>query len=595
MKTRLLWLAAYAISAAASYVSTVRAGDIEHSCTTTWGEVIESWTSPSGITWEVWMNNGLPFPKFGPGYYSTACHSFTATEPGAKCIYDAVTVWNSCTIPGTSYPAGVLSFATPGSPTQASTQATGLDSKNTISMWPPTWTDSLGFHAYFDLIGGSIADTPVYITTSTGSILDADIYVNTYDPHNVQPWWTIIENHSGTYYATNDENYTSAPVFGYADLLGTLVHELGHVAGLGHALVEAPASSTGTDIPTMYLFAQAEPLTSLTASYHIFVTTQCDLDTFSVTGSIYGRSAGTLQNDDIIALARQYPSTGTHGLTNETGTISGTVYDPAGTTGVEGLVVCAIDANDPDLNRIHSLTYGGGAYTLVVPEGYYFVYTESVDQDPNGNDAPRFFFPSSGTPSYISPVQPSGWIPCITQPAQIQTEFYNSSDASSPEFQCTATQIHVTKGSTNGPYNIVTSQNNNMLGVGRLSSTGASPTYYSPHGTKLSFPLANIYAGTVEFKIRAGANYANGTYNLRFSFSRQTTAVGSQLDQIPSSSGSGLPTDILGASLDNNGRATVQVTLGSASRYDMIFVQADAMNSGQPKEFSNVSCVWVFQ
>jgi len=99
----------------------------------------------------------------------------------------------------------------------------------------------------------------------------------------------------------------------------------------------------------------------------------------NVAGVIYGEGAATLEQDDIVAISRQYPSSAFAAYN----TITGRVIDGSSLP-TNGVVVVAVDTATPGSNRVQTLTYDNGVFNLQgLVAGTYVVYAENLDLDPS--------------------------------------------------------------------------------------------------------------------------------------------------------------------------------------------------------------------
>jgi hypothetical protein len=485
---------------------------------------------------------------------------------------------------------------------QTGLHALTTDGINCIDLYPAS--------SYFTSIGLAtvLATTVVRVNQTTGAIRDADISVNTTTTvvGGTQMLWSFIEYN--IQFCTNlfQKNIASglsaaslSPALGYADLIGTLVYQLGRAVGLGSSLIDATASNTASSFPAMFPYAQSQDFSTPPFSYADlwgvnFGATNCPCAggcTYTHTNvsgaQILGLNARALQLDDVVAIARQYPSTS---FTSNLGSISGNVSSLASAT--PGMVVVAVSATSPETNRVQTLAYGGGNYKLSgLVSGTYYVYVENVDQDPTGANGLGYYFGNADVPNYVF----QGASGCVVpQPAAVQTEYYNTSDSAGPsEVQCTATAITLNPPTMNVTgINVVTSTATNLLALGVIPTSGGNPPYYSPRGVR--FVLPGSGSQLVNLKITAGSGFAFNPYRIQFAGSRTLTMTSSgQLDQITQGTGSGIPSAINGT-LDASGSAIVQISIGTASKDLTIYVQADVGLPSVPV-YSNCSVIWVQQ
>jgi len=582
----------------ASYGARLVAGDIEIVCGGG-AEHPERWTTASPLQWKLHvLAGGTGFGPYFPGAPSNACGGLTQSTPGMQSAIQAILAWNNATIPGTTILGSSFTFDATGTPSTPTSPVSRTDLVNEIDLYPPAnWFKANGF-------SGSLATTRVTIdpaNPNSGDIVDADIVVNTTQVKLVTPtvaFWSFLENSAsyGQWIASDTPNNSGAaptPSLGFADLQGTITHELGHVAGLGHSVIDSSASATGSGFPTMFPFAQAVPLP--TTSVNKYPGGCTSNFTGNVAGTIYSNSAQTLHYDDVVALSRQYPSAGFATL----GRIQGTVKDSSGNPILGAAVVAVRDspsASPTEVPRVQTLSYAGGAYSLDgLTDGDYFVYIEPVDQDPSGASSPEYYFGNIGdVPNYVDLTGGGG---CITY-VPFKTEFYNTSDQAL-EVQCAATAVTISSGGTVTGVNFVVSASTaaNILSVGVVLG-GVSPTYHSPRGIRFTIPAGGAGTRVVEFKVTAGTAFAGLAYRIQFAEVRTTNLVSTlfnppQLDQIIQTSNAAYPSALSGM-LDGSGNATFQLGFTSALQHCMVFAQVDVGPVGA-EVYSNCTAIWVIQ
>lgn len=587
---------AFIFVATASYGARLVAGDSEVVCGG-FPEHAEAWVPTPSLPCVVNVAASLSGqgPYF-PGGHSTVCGAGSTSTPGMQSVIQAMITWNTATIPGTTILGSSFSFAFPT--TVPNMLVSSTDGNNEINLYPAqNWFRTNGF-------SGALAASIVTALAASGHITDADLVVNTTQIVGGTPTsalWCFLEyNTAYTQWVVSDTannlGGAPAPLFGFAGLQGTITHELGHIAGLGHSVIDSSASSTGSGFPTMFPFAQAEPLLSTLVNNYFG---QCTPPNFSgtIVGTIVGRSAQTMKYDDVVALSRQYFSAGFGTL----GKITGTVKDSIGTPILGAAVVAIPKATSPtpmELQRIQTLSYAGGNYSIGgLTAGDYYVYIEPVDQDPLGNSDPQYYFRNVGdVPNYVDLTGAGG---CITY-VPFQTEVYNSADQLL-EVQSAASTITLTSSggtvSTASNVNFVISMNPNILTVGVVNG-GVSPAYHSPRGVRFALPAGGAGTRVVEFVIHAGAAFAGLTYRVEFSDVRTTNLVSTlfnptQLDQIIQTTNTSFPGTLSGT-LNASGDAVFQLGFGSALQYSMVFAQADVGPVGA-EVYSNCTAIWVAQ
>jgi hypothetical protein len=262
-----------------------------------------------------------------------------------------------------------------------------------------------------------------------------------------------------------------------------------------------------------------------------------------------------------------------------------------------GVVVVAVDASNPESNRVASMSYAGGLYAVSgLTPGSYYVYAETVDQDPLGANAPGYYFASADVPSYVDLTPTSTG--CIGPPPAvpaIQTEFYNSPDVKM-EPQSLASLLTVVAPNNYPAIDINTNRSTGMGGIpnilagGQVSTGGGGPAYYSPRGIRLV--LAGS-AKSVQLSIQGGTPFAGGTYDIRFATARTMTMTGSgQLQQVTQGTGAGIPSQVSGTLGVTSGNALKNLSITTSSLYLTLYVQVQ-LTKGSTTAFSNVMVIWV--
>lgn len=154
-----------------------------------------------------------------------------------------------------------------------------------------------------------------------------------------------------------------------------MVHEFGHYSGLGHTVVNGQnlgfADETG---PTPFNTFGDAPLTEIETMYPFY----------------FGPGSGTetVENDDVAAISTLYPEATFFG---STGTISGTIFSPNGTTKLTGINVIARNTADSFNDAVSAISGDSafdnsssdpraGTYTIngLTPGAQYAVYVDGI-------------------------------------------------------------------------------------------------------------------------------------------------------------------------------------------------------------------------
>ena len=461
--------------ACSQLASLARAGGIERFCVAPSGtQVTERWLNPNNVNWRVCGGPGqAPAPApvgnyLAPGYppsLATIVAQLPDNQrPMLQSLFRAIATWNNASISPAVPRVSNFSFATPtvanrvmapyvpGLPAgemgyaALSWWSRGLDSQNTITLWDG--------ESSFVGMGGpqTLAITGVFAGAS-GAISEADIVLNArMGPALTGPrFWSFVEDNAALNvtlatrldFAPSTPTFTD-PVLGYADLEGVLVHELGHFAGLGHTLVDATNVLNASTFPTMFAEAQNETfaatVSTLTAAGWV---THVANPAVTAREGILGRSARTLEFDDLFAIADGYPLPAGNPYWTQTGTISGFVQSTAGVL-TRGVAVTAVSATQPDTVRVGTLTYAGGVYRITgLPPGQYFLKIEQVDRGYAGA-----YFPLFDVPNYVQGVQQAG---CVPLPPLFGAEWFDSTginESPTETSNANATPVTVTAGVT---------------------------------------------------------------------------------------------------------------------------------------------------
>lgn len=522
--------------------------------------------------------------RAAPGFPLVSCTSSlpNAQWPVVEAIVSAASAWNAAGLPGTG-PLSRISLGTTPSgffgagnfnpicgclDSRLNCTFTGCapDGLNRITFWEPPFV-FLGFGA-----SAALAVSPAY-TNSLEQIVEADMAFNalSLDPlGSGRPLWSFVDFATafGVTLATSPAPATSvSPMLGYADIRGIATHEFGHWIGLAHSVVDSSTSPASSLDPTMFEWAQGEPFsTTLT-----FSTGGCSPSTWATSAPggppvLFGKSARTLEQDDISAVTAAYPRSVP--LTPASpGTIQGVVQRSSGSTlvAVRGASVVAVLASNPDVVRAGTLSFGGGAYSIEgLPPGDYFLHVERVDV------ATGYF---SGLPNYLD--VPAGG--CVNAP-NLTNEVWNTGDSANDGFPQNATLVTVGAGAVVTANFVLESVTRNPLEVGN-----AAGSVFSPHGWRV-VPAGGVYP-TARLRI---TGLAPGTVvAFVLDLQRIDSIFSGQLLQI----GGGV---FLSAVADPAGVAFVDMPLNPAFDFSTVFAQAGIFN-GTTFELTNAVSVWTAQ
>ncbi|MBI5434281.1 MAG: hypothetical protein HZA52_15715 [Planctomycetes bacterium] len=496
------------------------AGGIERFCTTTGAQVTERWFSTNPLPWTVCTgpasgNTGFySAPGYPPIGLSLSCPFIgtlpDADKPALQSIYRALATWNGATVPTVGTAASAFSFAAPAIATKSplvngvavlpvteggffphawwSPLGNGPDGVNEITLWdgPSTFSASMGGPQV-------LAVTGVLAVRATGQILEADIAFPARLPLTptgggvTNANWCFVEDNTaiGVTLGTRS-NWTTPtfadPILGYADLQGVLVHELGHMAGLGHSLVDGVNQITISNFPTMFGEAQNEPYSgtiSVATGCGTYAPFSTNVDSTLVKG-ILGLSARTLELDDVFALAEGYPLPIGAPYWSQTGRITGSVIGAPGQS-FPGMSIVAVNAAEPDALRVGTLSFTGGAFAFQgLPPGSYYLRLEPVDRISTGYTSG--YFTESDVPNYVQSSLNWGCVPF--PPQQFGAEWFDGVggvEAVTETSNANAVALTVTAGGTVS----ATFRPNNLASELRVSETG-SAAQSSPRGARVS-------------------------------------------------------------------------------------------------------------
>ena len=568
--------------------------------------------------------NALPSPAFEVVHASSAPNPFIPGFPSPNLcgapslpagIINAAAAFNSASLPGLApfIPANrQFTFA------PAPMRAFGQDDVNILT-----------FHEGPLIFGGAGGQATLAVTSA---YLDFNAYVP--EPTRIYEADIAFNASSITGYSFVDAdplipaNYNfslQAPVLGFADLQGVLMHEMGHVLGLGHSVIDGQSAANNSHFPTMFPVAQVLPFP---AQVGITRDQFCQAQTYQLDGAatldggILGISARTLERDDLSAIGELWQPTN---YLVSYGAIEGTVREWVPTWGmnlpINGVVVVAVKADNPaEAIRVQTLTYSYphnapcdqfanpvlGRYQIRgLTPGSYYVYVQSVDQDSRGTTCnPGGVGPPCYAGYYSKPSDPPNWVDRLQLgqgsmltntagpfplPTPYPTEYYSGLGESSLEgsqFFATHAQagvaITVDAGTTTSgidfvlEYNSTTAPTLDMLTV--QAGTAGGPGYASPRGLAIYPHLGSQVS--VGFTVRGLK--ANQQCTLLSGTARTLTLIDGQLREVANA--------LSTTSADATGTAVFQLMLPYGN-LENTFYQVGYRYNGK-NMFTNVVNVW---
>ncbi len=208
-----------------------------------------------------------------------------------------------------------------------------------------------------DIPDEEIALTVLTYNSSTGELLDADIRMNGQD----YTWST-----EGT------------DRFSQMDVLSTALHEIGFLCGLDVSFIDTTAQNPNANRPVMFPISASDP------------------------------PRRSLSVDDKAGISRIYPA---QNGTSTKGTISGTIYQPDGNSGVYGAHVIALDPStgEPVVSALAGsgaledsngtvVNISSGNYTIYgLPPGSYYIAVHPLDGGTANPDSLRSLYTSLST------------------------------------------------------------------------------------------------------------------------------------------------------------------------------------------------------
>jgi hypothetical protein len=450
----------------------------------------------------------------------------------------------------------------------------GPDNINEITLWEgdTSFPASMGGP-------GALAITSALANPLTGAITEADIALQARTPiGGTQTYWSFTEDNvalAATFATKGNFSPTTPtftdPILGYADLQGTLVHELGHLAGLGHTLVDATNVGASSAFPTMFCEAQSEPYSatvSIPASGCTFVTQPTTANLTSYHGRL-AASARTLELDDLFAIADGYPVPAGDPYWVQTGSMSGIVRDASGAP-VRGVSVIAVSASQPDTTRVGTLTYLGGTYTITgLPPGSYFVKIERVDRGVPGSGA---YFMDLDVPNYVETAANSG---CVNPLPAVSSEWFDSAESATETSNANATAVTVTAGATT-TVNFVLNSLPNQLVVS-LAGSMAQSSARGARTTALPSATAYFYVSGVP---------PGGYVSLFFDVQHTMTLFSGQLVEVN-------PVATYSTFADPTGVAKFPISITKPMARTNFFGQAMWIDSFGNPQFTNSVNLWI--
>jgi hypothetical protein len=611
-------------------------------------ELWEHWPATTfaggaGIPWSIAYTGSSSSGTLAPGLaYCTS----TADAPGRAQILAAATTWY--VTPPSGPPHQGVDFTLPTLDTALRFDAPGevFDPASILSPGLPSLVGFVTDVNVFPTVGTAhlvLAVTAVS-TDANALITDFDTALNatTYSGSSAgftgRPVWSWVADLGGVTFASGDPDATNPhriPINGYADIQGTVTHELGHAAGLGHSVVDSETSSTVSLFPTMFPFAQSQPFEQSVSTRRA----DCSAATYATSpnsttfGGIIGKTAKSLASDDIVAINRAYP---TAFPIPHTGTITGVVT--LNGVGVAGASVVAIQKNAIDQVRIGTLsmslfsffdpesgtttTLPTGTYELSgLPPGQYYVYAEPVNFDPTGStktyfvsgfDVPNYSaFPAfQGTPHPFVPgctdfrpgqCSPNNTCCCQpicsacnatilnalpTTPSFFHREMFNTGDATSEDPQV-GTLVTVAEGQTSTGIDFAVNASSTALRLDLAQGASPSPSAFSERAISVPLYDAAMQPTVVTTRVQGGT--PNAPVRLYFRYGLSASLVQGQVREV----GGGGPATV-DTTLDGSGNLTLSAPLSpSAHRDRNVYVQAEVGFGTGTSRFTNTANFFV--
>jgi len=540
--------------------------DVERTCVGGVG-LIERWTNipAAGIQLDLARGIGSSGPLLDtrpapglPNNHAVAAQCGIAFNglPIQQSIADGAATWNSATIPGTTAPA--TAFRINPTVTRIGTYPDWMtysmnpfgvslirpDGRNQVTFWEP--------QAVMNSFGGlTLAVAVVRLAPGTGIITECDIAYNGTGVDALgNVLFRFVEDNLGlgTTIVTGATGVPVEPVVGYADLRGVMVHELGHLAGLAHSLIDGPLSSAGSETPTMFAVGQVTPYSGPVAyplagcTNHVTVAPNAAATQW---GGILGLPARSLAQDDIAAISVAYPGPGQAQL----GAILGRVRNAAGQN-VRGAHVVAINAAAPELGRIGTFSDEQGNFRVgSLAPGNYWLMVERPDV--NG------YFAGTGLPEYVDPMF------CGT-PAVFETEFLDGLESANEATPLAALAISVSAGANTAVTDFLVEP---VQGV-RLTASSCANGVCTPASTRgtVHNDLGGV-APSLSLGIVGGA--PNGIALIAVGMDRAYLPFGAQLIEVNT-----LPGGTATVALDPNGAANLPLAVGPGLIGTTFFAQA---------------------
>lgn len=563
--------------------SALRANESERSCSGS-NTIVERWvTTPTVVLHQavVTQIDGTQYTTNAPGYPATAVAPYAFEDS----LRSAMAAWSSTNTP---FSFGALSLTS--SPlSSAVVPILGVSTQVQVNPWEPSGT--------FGPAGGPFAIAITNVAPDyAGRIQNAVVRLNmsSLEPTTQQPWFSFLDDlgsgngaFSGKTVGSTGITGVSNPVIlgtpnpteAFLDLRGVLVHELGHAIGIAHALTDGAMTATGSNTPTMFPRAQGEPL----AGFAEMVDVQgaggplqppiaFDLSVAAMNtgvGGVLGRSARTLEDDDLQAMNDQYA--GRKALESLTGIVRGPTGAP-----VPGVLVTAANVQSPDAKRYGALTRANGDYDLQnLPAGQYVLSVESVDK--------QVYFPAeTDWPNLIQSAAMGGCFP--NTPASIVRDYWNTADALN-ELSQVATPITLPLASATS-YDFIVADTGNLGPEIELTTNGRSSKRGTAVRASSTSPIT-LGIGDTNSPNAPFLVYVDVARALPMGSNGQLALIQGQVFELAGGS-------YFNGTLDPYGNASIPITLSPSMAFENYMLQAVVIR-GSELRVSNLTNLWVAQ